>query len=287
MGLEGLQGASGLAGDLLRVGPGTFGGGEFGQRGLGLGDPRRAALLVALLPPRAAGHDVPLSLLHDLDELIGIGQLELLVLRQLAQQLLQGGVAEAGHELEPALFQRLQVELAAHAAVESEHRLADLETPAQDFDEALQGRRIGPVATQHGEVQRHAAGVGRHGQDDLRPVAAVIAAMAVATKARRAFALKVNTRQIIEHEADGLLECLGGQALFQGAPVAAERVHGFIQIVLVETLISRQAAGRCQQSAGGLRPQGQLGTGKKQARENHGLEQGALAGRANAGKEAR
>ena len=169
----------------------------------------------------------------------------------------------------------------------SEDRLADLEAPPQDFDKALQGRRVGPVAAQDGEVQRDAAGVGGHGEDDLRPVAAVIAAMAIAAEVRRAFPLKVNAGQVVENEAERFLEGLRGQPFFQGAPVASQRVHRLVQLVLVKALIGGEPAGRGEQRAGGALGQGELGTGKKQAREDQRLEQGTLTRRADPGEEVR
>ena len=201
-------------------------------------------------------------------------------------QLFQGGVAEPGDELEPALFQRLQVDLAAHAAIEDEDRLADLEAAAQDFDKALQGSGIGPVAAEHGEVKRDAARVGGHRQDDLGPVAAVIAAVAIFAEERGAVALEVNAGEIVEHQADGFFEGLAGQALFQGAPVAGERVHGRVEIIFVKAFLGAQAAGSGEQGAGGVFLESEFGAGEEEAGEDQGLEQGALARSADGGEEA-
>ena len=52
------------------------------------------ALPVPLLAPGAAGEHMALALVDDLHQLVLIRQLELLVLRQLGQQLLQRGVTE-------------------------------------------------------------------------------------------------------------------------------------------------------------------------------------------------
>ena len=85
----------------------------------------------ALPPPRAAGDDMAFALVFDFDQLVLVGQLQLLVGRQLGQQLFQSGVAEAGDELEAALFEGFQINLAAHAAIESKNRFGDRKAAAQ------------------------------------------------------------------------------------------------------------------------------------------------------------
>ena len=63
MGLEALESASCLAGDLLCVRFTASGPGEFGQCSLGFGDAHFPALSVAFFAPGASGDHIPLALM--------------------------------------------------------------------------------------------------------------------------------------------------------------------------------------------------------------------------------
>jgi hypothetical protein len=65
--------------------------------------------------------------------------------------------------------------------------------------------------------------------------------------------------------------------------MAIERIHGFIEIILIKdfVLLIEPAGGRQQAAARRFR-QRQLGAGKEKAREDHRLEQGAMAGQRQA-----
>jgi hypothetical protein len=64
--------------------------------------------------------------------------------------------------------------------------------------------------------------------------------------------------------------------------VTGERIHGFVDLVFIETLIGRQAASLGEQRARGALREGQLGARKEQSGEDDGLEQRTLTGSADA-----
>ena len=130
-----------------------------------------------------------------------------------------------------------------------------------------------------------AGGVGGHCEDDLWTVVAVVAAMSVAGDMFGTGPFEVNTREVIEHQAHWLLERAGGETFFQSAPVAGDCVHGLVEVVLVKALVGRESARAGKERAVGLFLECELGTGKKQSGENHRLDEGAIAGGADAGQE--
>ena len=79
----------------------------------------------------------------------------------------EGGVGQAGDEFETFVFEGLEVDFAAHAAVKNEHGIWDLKATAKDFDSASQRGGVGAVASQDRDVERGAVGVGGDGRDDL------------------------------------------------------------------------------------------------------------------------
>jgi len=107
------------------------------------------------------------------------------------------------------------------------------------FQKALKGGGVGAVATEDRKMEGSSGGVGGHGEDDLGPVAAVIATVPVAGDVIWPCPLEVNACEIVEHQAHGFLECSGGEAFFQSAPMACDCVHRCVEIVLVEALFGR------------------------------------------------
>lgn len=249
VGFELLEGASGLAGDFLGVGLGALGGGELGESGFGFGDAEFTAFPVALFAPGASGDDMAFAVVRDFDEAVGVGEFELSFAAKVVEEGFEGGVGEAGDEFEAFVFEGLEVDFAAHAAVKNEDGFWDLKAAAKDFYRASQRGGVGTVASQDGDVERGAVGVGGDGQDDLGEVGTVVAAVPVARKGRGTGAFKVDAGEIVEGEANGGFECLGGEFFFQSAPVTGEGVHGGVEVVLIEVFVGWEAAGCGEQRA--------------------------------------
>jgi len=249
VGFEALEGASGLAGDFLGVGLGALGGGEFGEGGFGFGDAEFSAFPVAVFAPRASGDDMAFAVVLDFDEAVSVGEFELGFARKVFEEGFEAGVGEAGDEFEAFVFEGLEVDFAAHAAVKNEHGVLDLKASAKDFYRASQRGGVGAVASQDGDVERGAVGVGGDGKDDLRSVGTMVAAVPVAREGSGTGAFEVDAGEVVESEADGGFECLGGEFFFQSAPVTGEGVHGGVEVVFVEVLVGWEAAGGGEQRA--------------------------------------
>ena len=108
VGIELLEGASGLAGDFLGVGFGAFGGGELGEGVLGFGDAEFSAFPVAVFAPGTSGDDMAFAVVLDFDESVGVGELELGFAREVFEEGFEGGVGEAGDEFEAFVFEGLE-----------------------------------------------------------------------------------------------------------------------------------------------------------------------------------
>ena len=200
-----------MAGDFLGVGLGALGGGELGESGFGFGDAKFPSFPVAFFAPGASGDDMAFAIVLDLDEAMGIGKFELGFAGKVFEEGFEGGVGEAGDEFEAFVFEGLEVDFAAHAAVKNEDGVLDLKAAAKDFDSASQGGGVGTVASQDGDVERGAVGVGGDGQDDLRWVGTVVAAVSVAREGSGTRAFKIDAGEVVESEADRSFECLGGK----------------------------------------------------------------------------
>ena len=161
----------------------------------------------------------------------------------------KGGVGEAGDEFEAFVFEGLEVDFAAHAAVKNEDSVLDLKASAKDFYRAWQRGGVGAIAPQDGDVERGAVGVGGDGQDDLGAIGTVVAAVPVTREGRGSRAFEIDAGEVIEGEADGGGESLGSEFFFQGAPVTDEGVHGGAEVVLVEIFVGWEAAGGGEQRA--------------------------------------
>ena len=228
---------------------GALGTGKFGEGGFGFGDAEFPAFPVALFTPGASGDDMALAVVLDFDEAVGVGEFELGFAGKVFEEGFEGGVGEVGDEFEAFVFEGLEVDFAAHAAVKNEDGVFDLKASAKDFYRASQRGGVGTVASQDGDVERGAVGVGGDGQDDLRSVGTVVAAVPVARERCGTGAFKVDAGEVVEGEADGSFECLGGKFFFQGAPVTGEGVHGGVEVVLVEIFVGWEAAGGGEQRA--------------------------------------
>ncbi len=62
-------------------------------------------------------------------------------------------MAQAGDEFQAFVFEGLEVDFAAHAAVKNEHGVWDLKAAAKDFDSVSQRGGVGAVASQDGFSQ--------------------------------------------------------------------------------------------------------------------------------------
>jgi len=167
VGLELLESASGLAGDFLGVGLGALGCGELGEGGFGFGDAEFTAFPVAVFAPRASDDDMALAVVLDFDEAVSVGEFELGFAGKVFEKGFEGGVGQAGDEFEAFVFEGLEVDFAAHAAIKNEDGVLDFKTSAKDFDSASQRGGVGAVASQDRDVERGAVGVGGDGRDDL------------------------------------------------------------------------------------------------------------------------
>ncbi len=138
---------------------------------------------------------------------------------QFFEQGFERGVGEPCDKVEAVGLENFELDFAAHSSVENKNSVADAEAALEDFHEALKG-----------------GGVGGHGEDDLGPVAAVIATVPIAGDVMWPSPFEVNAFEIVEHQAHGFLESSGGEAFFQSAPVASDCVHRCVEIVLFEAL---------------------------------------------------
>ena len=113
--------------------------------------------------PEASGEDLALAAVLDFEEAVGVAEFEL----GAGGEGFEGGVGEAGDEFEAFVFEGLEVDFAAHAAIKNEDGVLDFKTSAKDFDSASQRGGVGAVASQDRDVERGAVGVGGDGRDDL------------------------------------------------------------------------------------------------------------------------
>jgi hypothetical protein len=67
--------------------------------------------------------------------------------------------------------------------------------------------------------------------------------------------------------------------------VSGEGVHGGVEVVFVEGFVGGKTAGGGEESALCGVFEGEFGGGEEEAGEDHGLEEGALAGGADVGEE--
>ena len=244
-----LECASGLAGDFLGVGLGALGCGELGEGGFGFGDAQFTAFPVAVFAPGASGDDMAFAVVLDFDEAVGVSKFELGFAGKVFEEGFEAGVGEACDEFEAFVFEGLEVDFAAHAAVKNEDGVLDLKASAKDFYRASQRGGVGAVASQNGDVERGAVCVGGDGQDDLGSVGTVVAAVPVARERCGSGAFKIDAGEVVEGEANGGFESLGGEFFFQSAPVTGEGVHGGVEVVLVEVFVGWEAAGCGEQRA--------------------------------------
>jgi hypothetical protein len=128
-------------------------------------------------------------------------------------------------------------------------------------------------------------GVGGDGENDLRSVGTVVAAMPVAREGRGTGAFKIDAGEVVEGKADGLFEGFGGEFFFQSAPVAGEGVHGGVEVVFVKVFVGGETAGCGEKCALGGVFEGEFRAGEEEPGEDHGLEKSALAGSADVGEE--
>ena len=94
----------------------------------------------------------------------------------------------------------------------------DLKASAKDFDRAAQRGGVGAVAPQDGDVERGAMGVGGNGENDLRSVGTVVAAVPVAGEMLGAGAFEIDAGEVVEGEADGFFEGFGGEFYSTAVP---------------------------------------------------------------------
>ncbi len=90
VGFEPLQGSSSLTGQLLPIHLRTFDRSQPFEFPLRFVDPALATLLIALLTPPAAGHDITLALVGHFKEFLPIPQFQLFLQVQLLHQGAQG-----------------------------------------------------------------------------------------------------------------------------------------------------------------------------------------------------
>ena len=285
VGFELLEDASGLAGDFLGIGFGALGVGKFGEGGFGFGNAKFPAFPVAVFAPGASGDDMAFAVVLDFNEAVSVGEFKLGFAGKVFEEGFEAGVGEAGDEFEAFVFEGLEVDFAAHAAVKNEDGVWDLKAAAKDFYRASQRCGVGTVASQDGDVERGAVGVGGDGQDDLRSVGTVVAAVPVARERCGSGAFKIDAGEVVEGEADGGFESLSGEFFFQSAPVTSEGVHSGIEVVLVKVFVVGEAAGCGEQRALCGVFEGEFRAGEEESGEDHGFEKRALARSADVGEE--
>ena len=138
----------------------AFGPGEFGQCSLGFGDAHFPALSVAFFAPGASGDHMPLALVFDLHEAVGVAEFGLPSVGQFFEQGFEGGVGEPGDKVHAFGIKGGQVDFAVHSSVENKDGLGHGKTTTQEFQQALQGGGVGAVAPEHREVKGHSVRVG-------------------------------------------------------------------------------------------------------------------------------
>jgi hypothetical protein len=88
-----------------------------------------------------------LAVVLDFDEAVGVGEFELSFAGKVFEEGFEAGVGEACDEFEAFVFEGLEVDFAAHAAVKNEDGFWDLKTSAKDFYRASQRGGVGTVAS--------------------------------------------------------------------------------------------------------------------------------------------
>ena len=240
-----------------------------------LRDARIAPLLVPPAAELAAGDDVAGSVDDEFGQVGPVPQLGLPVLRQLRHQCLQRGRGQTGDVVQLVLPHLLQVERTAHPAVEREDGLGHAKAAAHGLQQGQQRGVVRPVPLEDLHVDGDAVGPGRQGEDHLRPVGPVVAAVAVCRKLLVPGAVEVAAGQVVQHKGRRLGVGARVQGLLYPRPLAGQGVHGLVQPVLVEVALL-QPAGGGQGAVGAARLQRKLGTREKQAGEDHGLDAAAI-----------
>src|SRR5207244_11690970 len=98
---------------------------------------------------------------------------------------------------------RLQIDTAAHAPINDKGSFLDPKAPLQGVQKPLQSLGVVPIASEDGNVQGQALGVGGYCQDELRPIRPVVPTVAVLSQVLRTLPFEVNTGQILENQTAG------------------------------------------------------------------------------------
>ena len=167
--------------------------------------------------------------------------------RPVFRQLLDRRAAQRGDPVEPGRAQRLLDPRAGqHAAVADQDHVAQPEALLQLGDLGGDGGWIGGVAFEH--LDRHRTTIRGTQQADhqLRPVAAAVAAVAVAGQ-RTAAALEIGGGDVVEHQC-AVLEMTACELVFDERLLAAEPVEGGVDLAGGD---AAEAKGFAQRVAGG------------------------------------
>jgi len=160
-----------------------------------------------------------------------------------------------------------QIETRGHSAVETEDDFhafgtrgtigAQAKTSPERRQKALKRGRIAPVTPENLNVNRNALLVCRYRQEHLMAISAMIPAVPVARQPLRSLALEVDTRQIVEYQADGPGAGLGEETPLDRDPLPGQQIHRPVEIILIEGLLALiQPAGPGQQGPARLRGEG-------------------------------
>jgi len=94
--------------------------------------------------PEASGEDLALATVLDFEEAVGVAEFEL----GAGGEGFEGGVGEAGDEVEAFVFEGLEVDFAAHAAVKNEDGILDLKARRRRILTVLRRGGVGAVGSQ-------------------------------------------------------------------------------------------------------------------------------------------
>ena len=195
----------------------------------------------------------------------------------LGRELLDRRSPQRGDPIQTGRAQRLLDPRAGQqSAVAHHHHALQLEALLQLVDLRRQRQRIGGIAFEHLDRDRAAVGRAHQADDNLRPVAAVVAAVAMLRQFAAA-SFEIGGGDIVEQQR-AILQVAAGQRGFDERLLAAQPVERGIDLLGGDLAEPQHLAQRMAGGGGIQHPRGrQLGRRLEQAGDDQGQRQIAAA----------
>jgi hypothetical protein len=189
------------------------------------------------------------------------------------RELLDRRRPQCGDPIQTSRAQRLlDARAGQQSAVAHHHHALQLEALLQLVDLRRQGHRIGGVAFEHLDRYRAAVGRAHQADDNLRPVTAVVAAVAMLRQLAAA-PFEIGGGDIVEQQR-AILQMAAGQCGFDERLLTAQPVERGIDLLGGDTAEPQHLAQRMGGGGGVQHPRGrQLGRRLEQARNDQGQRQ--------------